>query len=431
MFARRKHDDSEDEPLVPHGFLWQATEEPQAETTGAPAPSTPAHPIETPRLQQTTPNFRAPAPPAQVSDPRLDAGIEKLGAISPPIPWPSPRTTSVIRRVTPATVIPPKVPQVNDGRQGEAQSLPIQQKTPSAIPVLPVTQPQNRKVEVIELENQEEVRSALRESLQQIFPALRLRYLRTRAGVARLATHIRDGGHSIVRSINAPVRIERIRGMAEGRVQKFKAMSGLLRKSAVSTWNSNSPRIASMASLTSRSASRVTRASLVRAADAGRRLRNYRIRVRVASSPLLEELSQRSKRSWRARRDAFRREPRLWTSMAMAALSALLTMGLISGVRSYGPESRASGGNTAEAMKNQAGPAGLIAPRTALADSPVEEKTSPGTRRSALPKPSAAVTERKPTAPANKPVIRRVHHSIDEDYVAPDTFHYYGKKGSR
>ena len=432
MFARRKHDDSEDEPLVPHGFLWQATEEPQAESRGASAPITPAQPIATSQPQPATPNFRAPAPSSQVSDPRLDSGVEKLGAISPPIPWPSPRTTSVIRRVTPAAFVPSKTQPFTAEHRGESQSPPIQRNTLPTTPVLPVAQTQNRKVEVIELENQEEFRSALRESLQQILPTLRQHYLRTRAGIARLSTQIRDGGHSIIRSINATVRIERIGGMAAGRVQKFKAMSGLLRKSAVSTWNSNLPRIASMASLTGRSASQVTRASLLRAADVGRRMQNYRIRVRVASSPMIEKLTRRSKMVWLARRNAFRRQPRMWTSMAMAALSALLTMGLISGVRSYGPESNASGGNTAEAMKNQAGPTGLIAPRTALADNPVVKRPSPATKIAALPKPSAAVAEHRPTALANKnPGIRRVHHSADEDYVAPDTFHYYGKNGSR
>jgi hypothetical protein len=118
--------------------------------------------------------------------------------------------------------------------------------------------------------------------------------------------------------------------------------------------------------------------------------------------------------------------------MAMATLSALLTMGLISGVRSYGPDSNGSGGNTAATKKNQVTPAGLIAPRTALADSPDVKKTSRVTQRSALPKPSAAVAERRqPAPPTKRPGIQRVHHSNDEDYVAPDTYHYYGKNGSR
>ena len=110
---------------------------------------------------------------------------------------------------------------------------------------------------------------------------------------------------------------------------------------------------------------------------------------------------------------------RLWTSTGVAALSAVLVVGVISGVRHYGhtPDtSQPRGQNT----------------------SPV----TPAMQDISQPRPSsivntngAAVTQHPATSSAPKPAptkqgTRKVHRtSKDDDYVAKDTFVSYGKNG--
>src|SRR5579864_1959124 len=113
MFARRKHrPQEEDEPLVPHGLIWQATDDEPEESPDPAALVTPqvqAEPTEMPlRTGNRTPeNEAAPMPVSRVqeaSSAPVNANPSKLGAISPPIRWPSLKTASVIRRVEPPPV---------------------------------------------------------------------------------------------------------------------------------------------------------------------------------------------------------------------------------------------------------------------------------------------------------------------------------------
>src|SRR5262245_29858614 len=84
MFLRRKPKAKPDreEPLVPHGLIWQATarKEPQ------PAPPPPGSP--TPNQPKPRTDTRFDRPPS----------ARKLGAISPPMAWPSPRIQEIPRR---------------------------------------------------------------------------------------------------------------------------------------------------------------------------------------------------------------------------------------------------------------------------------------------------------------------------------------------
>jgi hypothetical protein len=166
--------------------------------------------------------------------------------------------------------------------------------------------------------------------------------------------------------------------------------------------------------------------SIARSADFAERVRNHRIRIRIVRSATAQALIQRSKLAWAARRDAIRREPRLWTSLAMAALSALLTLGLISAVRPYSP-SRNSSNQTIRSEQSPVQPVSLIAPQTALASTRQTTKAPRNNAAAQKPtpaKPSPVATQSKPN-----PVARPAHHSDDEDYVAPNSYHYYGSSG--
>jgi hypothetical protein len=160
--------------------------------------------------------------------------------------------------------------------------------------------------------------------------------------------------------------------------------------------------------------------SITRSADFAERVRNHRIRIRIVRSANAQGLIQRSKLAWAARRDAVRREPRLWTSLGMGALSALLTLGLISPGRNSSNRASQTGSSTVE-------PASLLAPQTALASTRQTAKAShnnAAAHKLAPANPSPIATQSKPN-----PVTRPPHHNDDEDYVAPNSYHYYGSRG--
>jgi len=107
----------------------------------------------------------------------------------------------------------------------------------------------------------------------------------------------------------------------------------------------------------------------------------------------------------------------------MAALSALLTLGVISAIRHQAPGGSRSATRPSAPATPAMNPAGLIAPRTALASMRPDAKNAP-VKGSTQAKPSPAGTDNPHSAAA-----KRVHHNDDEDYVAPDTYHYYGSSG--
>jgi hypothetical protein len=115
--------------------------------------------------------------------------------------------------------------------------------------------------------------------------------------------------------------------------------------------------------------------------------------------------------------------------MAMAALSALLTMALIS-VLHRGVD--ASVPNRGAATPQAVAPGGIIAPSTALAEAGVrEQKSRRPVLKIAATKASSVGSESQPANVRKKAARMGAHHNDDEDYVAPDTYHYYGNGRSR
>jgi hypothetical protein len=110
---------------------------------------------------------------------------------------------------------------------------------------------------------------------------------------------------------------------------------------------------------------------------------------------------------------------RLWTSTGVAALSAVLVVGVISGVRHYAstpgtPQHR--GGNTSPvtpAMQDISQP-----PRTSTVNTNGAAMQHPDT--------SPAAARHAPVEPGIRKVRRK---DKDDDYVAKDTFVSYDKKG--
>jgi hypothetical protein len=238
--------------------------------------------------------------------------------------------------------------------------------------------------------------------------------------------HARRKLQTVFASIHLRAKLERAKPMAERCVHGVVAGSLSAREFCRSWWASNAPRMARVKSSVGTLSSNAMKSSIARSADFAQRLRTHRIRIRIVRSARAQALIQRSKLAWAARREAVRRDPRLWTSLAMAALSALLTLGLISAVRPYAPGLNSSN-KTSRSEPSPIQPASLIAPQTALASTRQTAKPSRNNSAAQTPtptKPSAVATQGKP-----KPAPSRVHHNDDEDYVAPNTYHYYGSSG--
>ena len=446
MFGRKRRPQEEDEPLVPHGLIWQATDD-EPEQSADPAalvpPRVPSQPIEMPlRTDNRVPDQPvSPAPVSHASEPNpkpVDLNPGKLGNISPPMRWPSLKTASVIRRIEPA----PPQPSVTDSKPAREVTPPQKLAPIARVPVQPIPEPQarlelsalkrptestTRKVEIIELETRESPeaeKSQRREALARVIGSLRHRAGMVYGLTAKSAVHAGRKLQTAYAAINLRAPLERAKPVAEKSFRVAVAAAVSARQALKSLWTSNAPRMARVKYSLGDFSSSAMRSSLARSADLAQRVRSRRVRIRIVGSARGQALIQRGRLAWAARRSAVQRDPRLWTSLAMAALSALLTIGLISAVRPYSPGQNSST-KPSRAEQSPLQPASLIAPQTALAST--RQTTKPRRNNSAevAPnKPSPVASQSKPN-----PVTRPAHRNSDEDYVAPNSYHYYGSRG--
>jgi len=446
MFARHKRrPQEEDEPLVPHGLIWQATDDEPSGSAEAPlAPdAVPTPPIQMPlrtdnrELDEAVP----PTPVSHVSEriaKPVDSNPGKLGNISPPIRWPSLKTASVIRRAEPA----PLQPIATDSRPAR-EVTPPQKQAPIAR-VQPKLEPQQRlersalkhsaasnirQVEVIELETKDgppAEKSQRREAFVRMVGSLRQRAGSVYRVTAKSAGYAGRKLQIAYAAINLRERLERVKPVAQSRLRGLVAGSVSAQQALKLIWSANAPRVARVKSLLATFSSDAMKSSVRRSADFAQRVRNHRVRIRIVRSARAQALIQPSKLAWVARRQAVRRDPRLWASLAMGALSALLTLGLISAVRPYSPGLNSSN-RTSHAEQSPMQPASLIAPQTALAST--RQTAKPSRNNADVQKPTPAKPSPVATTSKPKPVTRHASHNDDEDYVAPNSYHYYGSSG--
>lgn len=150
--------------------------------------------------------------------------------------------------------------------------------------------------------------------------------------------------------------------------------------------------------------------------------RNFRLRIRLAGLPLQLRLAiARAKLEWQLGHESVSKDSRLWSSLALGALAALLVMGLFSTARHLAqaslPSNRVSANSSREATEGTG--SATILPQPLTSAQTHAKKTA---RRMNSPENSA------PKIPAAKP---RVRPSADSDYVAKDTYVYYGSRASK
>ena len=160
------------------------------------------------------------------------------------------------------------------------------------------------------------------------------------------------------------------------------------------------------------------------------RFNSQRIRTAFASpvvraKTVAEPMSQR-----KAKRDSVAIDSRFWTSMTLAAISALIVLGIVSVVPvTYAANSLPSRilRPNSSANASVAAPVVLAAPPQAGSSQASSAQSSPAlpgrtaAKKAADPKPA----DQKPASP-KAAAPPKAHRSADDDYVAPDTYKYYG-----
>jgi len=149
-----------------------------------------------------------------------------------------------------------------------------------------------------------------------------------------------------------------------------------------------------------------------------------RLRIQLAGAPLKARIAlARASSEWDLRRESLSRNSRLWTSLALSALSAVAIMGIFSTARHYAKASLPS---------NRA--ATITSTKNADTTTPVVPVSAKAPRRASDIQTSQPRMKPPPTQHKIQhtavPARQRVHRNEDEDYVAKDTYVYYGKRPS-
>ncbi len=438
MFARFKRKSDDDEgPLVPHGLVWQATDEPAGEP--ARDESEVAKPAVFEDNQASSEVVEMPAnatPPPQVDPPR------KLGAISPPLQWPSSNIQEIARHpevhVARPTPLPAEEHQVRKERAKPIDN-PAVLSTAGPVAVAPPT-PKLTSVA------RERAASWVKLGLGKVRSAALSSGWRVRAVSAdahRAFAALMTGLHDSFQRLNVKGRIVNVRDLVGAQIENWYEKSQSLGAAAAQ----NLRKWKQAAALSWRSGiqkSVVTAKTIDFGTPARNLLRasNLKLTIRIPHQDFARIAAAISavRVPWNRARQAVNRDSRLWMSMVMAGLSALLAVGVISTLSRYQPGSSpavvgAQSPDTATNIK----PAELASTPPGVskaAASSMVQRPSPSLRTQmnaaekhtevAAPKPAKPAST-KP-APSTRP-NRKMHNSEDDDYVAKDTYVVYGRNG--
>ena len=425
MFGRR-NSRKQEEPLVPHGLIWQATDEPEepAQEAILETPASSAEVIVMSR-RENPPDAAVPATTVPCAQSRevaqVDASATRMGAISQPIPWPSPKTASVIRRAP-----PPAIPVITSSPIA-ANFAELEKHGPQVVPQAAAVL-QDAVIEIQAAAAQVHKHSQRRENLTQIGRSLHQKVKNAYSGAARTLVLVHSKAQTTYAAINPRAKFTSALQFAKkntlAAIAGYQAAGSRVR----SGWATVSPHIRRLKTDGTTIALKAVKPSISRYGHLVQRARSQRIRIRIQTPVSAQAFVERSKVAWAKGRESMRRESRLWTSVAMAALSALLAIGVISAVSRNVPGAHAANksvANPRESSSSAINPIIVVAPR-------VIPKDVTKAKHSAFRRSSESVEASSSEIPSNnsrRETTRRAHHLTGDDYVAPNTYHYYGPNG--
>jgi hypothetical protein len=489
MFGNRKRKlQDEEESLVPHGLVWHATAEPTPEDTAKSEQALGytvnyAQEIERARRQQTA------APIEQVPDVALQAPSAKPAVI----PWwrmqqpeaPAERPISKLAPMPLSAYIPtPIEPAVEPPRPSRIQPMQIRPTpvqpvdiqpvgTPAAavlpIQVVAASTPIAAPAQILQTSTPQvegsmaiapkfeapptpepiayhppaarpQIEDRLVPKSSEITEALALAFSRLRSSGknAWLAVGSASGealgrGRQAVRSLE----------LGEGFMRAGKRGQNLMRGGIAKTNQYARTTGSALGGLSRAGVSRVKRlsarvqiASRAATGDVVRPANTQpstpsRIAVLLAASALRAKIVTAQQLSaWRLRRERMAVDSRFWTSMTLSAIAAIIALVIVSIVPHYAAKSLPS----RILNTNPSVDANVVAP-VAAAPATVEKTATPvrKTATASRTQTTAAKTNSVKVDPSKAATNAKPKHVVQDDYVAPNTYKYYGtgSKASR
>ncbi len=392
MMLRRKQKPNDDEQLVPHFLTWQAT---KCEGGGLSNSGT----AELTKFSKLSAKMVELSLQDAERDPTLQGTVpNELSAVSSPLLWPS----TYVQRVAPLT-------------ESAGRSATAAQNTAVAA-ATPLNQPQpHGKSRASRIPNYwNEVRCTLG-------------YWLARARVSGSAAVRNLGGYwESARNDHQPARFRaRIFGslaIAAQRTGEVQQVLALIRERTAPFGARWTRWVATTAQF------------LAARKSAGRRILMHpqplqrlryvcgnKFRLLTAPAPAFNAVMVKRFAELKVRRESFKLDSRLWTFMGMAALSSLLAVGVISSVRHYTP--------TPDTPKHidQRTPSDVSSSIPATQGISQPQRNPVAHANSAAASAVVAHPTRAFLAPKSR--IHKTRLREHDDYVAQDTYVYYGNKG--
>jgi hypothetical protein len=397
--------------LVPHGLVWQATDAPEA-----------SEPADVPVTKKNLAT-ESTSDPLQPTAPFQAAGIlpKKPLVISPPLFWRSRRQPEIVKadistpRSDPelrvATTPPVAVQRsLNSGAQAKSKRPSIlQQFRTKGSEIVSASQRAITRFTADFWRNTRDFGQRLRVEVEYISAGLR-----TRRASLDLPSRVRSTRNIFsIQFWQVATRLHRYgaNGKTLGNAYFTKTIAYIkLRSEHLNSMRSH---------LVGRESLEAPRLDAVP---------KFRKRVRLAGFPLrIRILFTRAISEWRLKANTAGTDSRLLTSMTMALCTALLALGLVSSARHYGNASLPS--HLVHSSTPQA-PAVATSP-SVISTKAASVRTESGTKKQEArtvrprPMPTArpAPTAQSVQTARPRPKPRR---SEDDDYVARDTYVYYG-----
>jgi len=478
MFGNRKRKlQDEEESLVPHGLVWHGTAETEEVAKSEDALSYTvnyAQEIERVRRQQSAQPEQAPdvvsqapaAKPAVVPwwrmqhpEPQAEAPKSKLAPmpLSAYIPTPiepgaepqrAPRIQPMQIRpataepleiqpivvqsaeVQPIQVLPTRTPEAPPAQILQASAPQVEGSLAKSIPLQksPITQP----VLYRKPTPQPYVGERLVPKSSDITEALALTFARLRsAGQAAWLSLASVGGKAVergrqtVRSLELREELARAgkhsRNLMQGgiaRTSRYARITG----SALGGFSHAGVMRAQQLSARVRKASVASTRDVIRPANT-RSSTPSRIRVLLATSALQAKIITTQQLSaWRIRRQRAAIDSRFWASMTMSVIAAVIALVIVSVVPHYAAKSLPS----RILNTNPSVDANVSAP-VAAAPAQVQKTVAPARKTANATSTQTATTKTDSVkVDSTKSANPRPKHVIQDDYVAPNTYKYYG-----
>lgn len=418
MFWRRRKL-PEDEPLVPHGLISQAMEEegspelpPDMWDNSPEIKQSPAEPVEM-RLRVSAPVQSSQAEP-----------LPEQGKISPPLKWPRVDEVEIARR---------------------AQGIDTAVSFPYRQPIVSATVSKTDKLDP-EPEIADSAKLQLVETTEPVPPVSTVKFNNLVSRVRALRRPVFEFLRQKVNSAFSQAKTSASTGFqsATNRFQELRTKSGVALDAAKMRLVDRSHE----AIAHSRSGMQYVREN-IRGTDwsgANRvwnRARSWQVTVRIPASNrrFISSTVESAKSSGLLVQRMIQRDSRLWASMGMAALSALLALGFISVVRHYEPDRveaqptstipAAAPAAWTAAQSNSAPPSKPSTTAKSIDPKPSPIAKTQESKQAAITSPAVAVPHKKEAAAVNTPKHRVRHNTEEDDYVAKDTYVFYGNGGKR